>query len=69
MPTAEDAIQRATRELGGRRFAGICGAYLRGDAWFDEHVPACSRQEEVQLRNLCPRFARTPPCDASGWTL
>lgn len=57
MSTPEEAIERAIRELGERRFASICGARLRGNAWFDEHVPACSRQEEVDLRNLCPIYA------------
>lgn len=57
MSTAEEAIRRAERELGGRRFAGICGARFEGDAWFEEHVPSCSRQEEVELRNICPVYA------------
>jgi hypothetical protein len=54
--TVDDAIRRAYNELGERRFAGICGAYLKGDAWFEEHIPACSRQEEVELRNICPIY-------------
>lgn len=56
MSTVNEAIRRAYNDLGERRFAGICGAYLAGDAWFEEHVPACSRQEEVELRNLCPIY-------------
>jgi hypothetical protein len=55
--TAQDAVQRATEELGRRRFSGICGARFERDPWFDEHVPACSRQEEVELRNICPIYA------------
>jgi hypothetical protein len=56
MAEVDDAVQRASSELGERRFAGICGAYFKGDAWFEEHVPSCSRQEEVQLRNICPIY-------------
>jgi hypothetical protein len=56
VPSKEDAIQRASQELGERRFAGICGAHLAGDVWFDMNVPACSRQEEVSLRNVCPIY-------------
>lgn len=56
MPSTEDAIQRAEQELGQRRFAGICGARFTGDAWFEEHIPSCSRQEEVDLRNVCPVY-------------
>jgi hypothetical protein len=55
--TVDDAIRRAYNELGEHRFAGICGAYFKGDAWFEEHIPACSRQEEVELRNICPIYA------------
>ncbi|MCL6552471.1 MAG: DUF3795 domain-containing protein [Firmicutes bacterium] len=54
--TREDAIRRADEELEGRRFAGICGAYFEGDPWFEQNVPACSRQEEVELRNICPIY-------------
>lgn len=57
MAKADDPILRAYNELGERRFAGICGAYFKHDPWFAEHVPACSRQEEVELRNLCPIYA------------
>jgi hypothetical protein len=57
MSTADDAIRRAEQELGGRRFSGICGARFEGNAWYAEHVPACSRQEEVELRNICPIYA------------
>lgn len=56
MSNLDEAIRRADTELGERRFAGICGAHLRGDIWFDEHIPACSRQEEVELRNICPIY-------------
>lgn len=52
----EEAVRRAEGELGRRRFAGICGAYLEGDAWFERNIPACSRQEEVDLRNVCPIY-------------
>jgi hypothetical protein len=57
MSSVDEAIQRAYNELGERRFAGICGAHFKGDAWFEEHVPSCSRQEEVELRNICPIYA------------
>jgi hypothetical protein len=57
MSSVDESIQRAYNELGERRFAGICGAHFKGDAWFDEHVPSCSRQEEVELRNICPIYA------------
>jgi hypothetical protein len=53
----DDAIRRAGEELGGRRFSGICGARFEGNAWYDEHIPSCSRQEEVELRNICPIYA------------
>jgi hypothetical protein len=56
MSSNEDAVRRADQELGERRFAGICGAYLAGDVWFEQHVPSCSRQEEVNLRNICPIY-------------
>jgi hypothetical protein len=55
--SSEDPIRRAEQELGSRRFAGICGARFEGNAWYEEHVPACSRQEEVELRNICPIYA------------
>jgi hypothetical protein len=56
MSSKEDAVRRAGQELGERRFAGICGASLAGDAWFEQNVPSCSRQEEVNLRNICPIY-------------
>lgn len=38
-------------------FAGVCGLYWTGSAWYTTFEATCGTQGEVQLINLCPVYA------------
>ncbi len=38
-------------------FAGICGIYWEGSAWYEVLPADCATQDEVDLGKLCPVYA------------
>jgi|DewCreStandDraft_2_1066082.scaffolds.fasta_scaffold00357_63 hypothetical protein len=56
MASTRNLIEKAEAELGELRFAGVCGVFAEGDPWYEENVPACTLQEMVEFRNVCPIY-------------
>ncbi len=54
---AAKARQELKRKATPQDFAGICGMYWEGSAWFDALPVECATQESGDLGKLCPVYA------------
>jgi len=57
MKAAAPAGKPPKEKVRPQDFAGICGIYWEGSAWYDVLPAECATQEEVDLGKLCPVFA------------
>jgi len=56
MKTAGPAVPEAQTKVTPQDFAGICGIYWEGSAWYDVLPATCATQEKVDLGKLCPVY-------------
>lgn len=57
MKAAVSAGTQGTVKSRPRDFAGICGIYWEGSAWYDVLPAECATQGEADLGKLCPVYA------------
>jgi len=48
---------KAASKVTPQDFAGICGIYWEGSAWYDVLPADCATQGDVDLGKLCPVYA------------
>lgn len=49
----DDAVKKAIPQ----DYAGICGLYWKGNAWYDALERTCATQDEMDLGKICPVYA------------
>src|SRR5579884_1747617 len=46
-----------TKERSSQDFAGVCGIYWEGNAWYDVLEATCATQDQLDLGKICPIYA------------
>lgn len=46
-----------TKERRSQDFAGVCGIYWEGNAWYDVLEATCATQDQLDLGKICPIYA------------
>jgi len=57
MATAPKTRPELKRKATPQDFAGVCGIYWEGSAWYDVLPAECATQEEIDLGKICPVYA------------
>lgn len=57
MKAADKADPEPRTKVTPQDFAGICGIYWEGSAWYDVLPGDCATQDQIDLGKLCPVYA------------